>query len=508
MFADLNSIETFVERFQGSPHSHGQWHKDRAEPAETVMGPATAQDSTNHLAGGVGLGVVPVRPDGTCRFGAIDIDNNAIDLAKLAAEIARRRFPLVVCRSKSGGAHLYCFLAEPGLSAVKLREYLRRWAALLGFPSAEIFPKQNIVGNGRLGNWINLPYFACERSVRYAVGPDGRALTLSQFLAGIRFFDEASYAGDETPQAGADAMPPCLARIWLDGIQDGVRNQALFNFDVYFKNSDPDRWKEKLDEVNRQRTSPPLRDRELGTIRHSLAGTDYQHTCLQSPIREFCDRAVCVKLKFGVGFKAAKAAEYDAYTLSDLQKIETTPPSYIVKVNGRDLELSDDDLWETRRFKRAVGNALDLVIQPLTQPKWDMVVRKLIVTMTRIDAPPDASLSGQIIEILDDFLSYYEKSRSREDILRGLPVLEKPNGIEEIWFRSADFRRHLLARKPALQKFNIWSLLHQERDCVTRPVKILGKTLHVWIVPLAKANIQREEFGGAEEIGPKPEVPL
>ena len=134
-----------------------------------------------------------------------------------------------------------------------------------------------------------------------------------------------------------------------------------------------------------------------------------------------------------------------------------------------------------------------------------MVVRELVRTMGRIAAPPDASPSGQILDMLDDFLSYYEKARSREDLLRGLPVLETPNGIQEIGFRSQDFRRYLLARKPSLRDFKVLSLLHQARDCVTRPVKILGKNVRVWIIPLAKANIQREEFGGAQEAAPKPE---
>jgi hypothetical protein len=261
------------------------------------------------------------------------------------------------------------FIAEPGLPASKVREHLRRWAALLGFPSAEIFPKQNAVGNDNLGNWLNAPYFSAERTTRYAVGANGKALTLVEFLASIVFFDEKTYAGDETPPGGSDGLPPCLCRLSETGISEGSRNMGLFNFGVFYRKSDPNHWVEKLDGINREKVFPPVGGRELGSIRQSLRKKDYGYTCTQSPIREFCDRAACLKLQFGIGHRTVAEAEYDHYTVSDLQKVETTPPSYILKVNGRELELSDDDIIDARKFKRAVFTNLDLVIQPTTQAK-------------------------------------------------------------------------------------------------------------------------------------------
>ena len=47
----------------------------------------------------------------------------------------------MLCRSKSGGAHIYLFIDEP-VSASLLQRKLRQLAASIGFGQAEIFPKQ------------------------------------------------------------------------------------------------------------------------------------------------------------------------------------------------------------------------------------------------------------------------------------------------------------------------------------------------------------------------------
>ena len=46
-----------------------------------------------------------------------------------------------MCRSKSGGAHLFLFTEEP-VTAEDLRNKLTQLAAVLGYGNCEIFPKQ------------------------------------------------------------------------------------------------------------------------------------------------------------------------------------------------------------------------------------------------------------------------------------------------------------------------------------------------------------------------------
>ena len=66
------------------------------------------QDYQDHLDGkDPALGVIPINENNSCRWGCIDVDEYNLDHKKLAASIKSHKFPLVMFRSKSGGAHLF-----------------------------------------------------------------------------------------------------------------------------------------------------------------------------------------------------------------------------------------------------------------------------------------------------------------------------------------------------------------------------------------------------------------
>ena len=114
----------------------------------------------NHLSGRQSVGIVPIDEHNNCVWGAIDVDEYQIDLKDLAVKIAKQKLPLVVCRSKSGGAHIYIFLTEP-VAASMLQRKLRQVAAAIGYGQTEIFPKQTqlLLERGDRGSTLNMPYF-------------------------------------------------------------------------------------------------------------------------------------------------------------------------------------------------------------------------------------------------------------------------------------------------------------------------------------------------------------
>ncbi|TCA40292.1 hypothetical protein E0H72_21055 [Rhizobium leguminosarum bv. viciae] len=150
--------------------------------AKTVQAPATADMWRRHLAGTRPLGIVPVDGD-RCRWFAIDIDEYGIDHAEIVKRLKKAKLPLVVCRSKSGGAHVYGWLTVPA-PAADVRRKAREIAATIGYPSAEIFPKQDAVdrASGESGSWINMPYHLAENTNRHAVKENGLAMSLAEFL--------------------------------------------------------------------------------------------------------------------------------------------------------------------------------------------------------------------------------------------------------------------------------------------------------------------------------------
>lgn len=253
----------------------------------TVKHRAGSFEYMAHLGGESCLGLVPVNEKGECSWAADDVDGT-VDLAALAREVARRKMPLRVFRSKSGGAHLVLFLKDP-LPAAPVRATLRAYAKALGLPEAtEIFPKQDGLGDdpkkgdAYYGNAIRLPYFAGDRSTRYALGPDGRALSLAEFLAQVERVDAARL--DDVDLAPAPQPEPAPAKeatkviataegpviVGPNGrpvatIPKDYRNPTLFHYGLrLIKLGYPfDAVRAALEVMNRQLCDPPLDPKEL-----------------------------------------------------------------------------------------------------------------------------------------------------------------------------------------------------------------------------------------------------
>src|SRR3954469_10468329 len=136
--SELGLAEQFAAVFAGLTRAKGRYvvtsDPSKAVTGEKAKGKATTvsetvtlDDYAKHLSGEIGLGIVPVRDDGTCVFGAIDIDQyTGLDHAGIVTRALALKVPLSVCRSKSGGAHVYVFAAEPGVQAPVLIEYLKK----------------------------------------------------------------------------------------------------------------------------------------------------------------------------------------------------------------------------------------------------------------------------------------------------------------------------------------------------------------------------------------------
>lgn len=192
--------------------------KKRIPQYGQVAGPITLEEIESHLAGRRGVLAVPVDEQGKSYFGKIDLDDYALDLTLLAKKVERRRYPLMVERSKSGGAHLGFYPKKPWES-YRLREQLVDWASDLGFTKAEIFPKQDRLDPSRdTGAGINLPYFGGDNAENYALDSAGQRLALEQWLDAVENMPERLKAplGEANVQAAADY----LAQFWVEHRRD------------------------------------------------------------------------------------------------------------------------------------------------------------------------------------------------------------------------------------------------------------------------------------------------
>ena len=53
-----------------------------------------------------------LREKNDCKWGCIDVDEYNLDHKSLISNIRKLNLPLIVCRSKSGGAHVFLFAKE------------------------------------------------------------------------------------------------------------------------------------------------------------------------------------------------------------------------------------------------------------------------------------------------------------------------------------------------------------------------------------------------------------
>jgi len=198
--------DRFAALFQGRTDSWGAVH------GESIKKPVVQKSYFLHLVEKASLGIYPLLDDGTCRFGAIDIDKDDRELVlRLREEFwslgLKSEF---VERSRSKGYHIWVFFTE-AVKAEKVRHILSTVVDKVGEP-LEVFPKQEILREGEVGNYINLPYFGgLEKTLERRVIVDPltfKPVPLEEFLSKA----ERSLITMDVLEAILEELPPISER--------------------------------------------------------------------------------------------------------------------------------------------------------------------------------------------------------------------------------------------------------------------------------------------------------
>lgn len=430
--------QRFHALFGGLERAHGtyvniDWDRARSDgkykgDAVTKREPVTDQLWSQHLAGKTGIGIIPLRDDSMCVFGAIDIDVYAdLDLGRIASVIHRMGLPLVPCRSKSGGLHLYAFAKEP-VSAAEMQKRLQEIAARLGHGTAEIFPKQTRMGGDHdLGAWINTPYQNAAETNRYAVRPNGDAMTPEEFLSVADAAKQpAEWFAQSLPQAH-DSLPdgpPCLQHLMELGFPPGTWNVGTFNLGVYCRKAHADNWKGHLVQLN-AKNFPPDKwpESDLNDIVKSLSKKNYAYQCNGQLLTQHCDRNTCRKRKYGVGGSNALPA------LTSLSKLCTEPPVWFLEVEGHRLSLTTEELLNPLIFQIRCAER-EVIVPVVSRAAWTEHLRPAMASVNRIPVADngsdtdDGSAKGQFLELFERFCIGRAQGCQMEEILTGKPFTE------------------------------------------------------------------------------------
>ena len=150
-----NLTKTLAEElfsiFQGSDIAHGTFvskgtsiNGKKQGTAKVIREPTTVEMWQKHLNGEVGIGLIPIKSNNTCFWGAIDIDEYDIQHKKVCENLLKNKIPAVVGRTKSGGAHIWIFVST-AIPAEDMQRKMTELSASLGFSGSEIFPKQTTI---------------------------------------------------------------------------------------------------------------------------------------------------------------------------------------------------------------------------------------------------------------------------------------------------------------------------------------------------------------------------
>jgi hypothetical protein len=440
--------EKLFELFKGLDRAHGTYKIDDTDISEKVSGqamtlatPPTVDMWRQHLDGKRSLGIVPIMDDGNCNWACIDIDTYKGDVcAQIVQFLKKYKIPFIVCRSKSGGAHVYVFFKEPVPAPVIIRK-MNAIAKSMGHEGAEVFPKQLKLEPDQYGNWLNMPYFDSELTLRYAFDRDGQQLDLDQFISLIEHnrLTRKEFEAIEPPKLEfpfADG-PPCCAHFAMHGIDEGGRNNALMQMSIYAKNKYGDDWKEWTEKYNELHVNPPLNAREMSdTVFKSTDRRDYGYMCTHPPMVNVCNKRVCMQRQYGVGGAAEDQFEADVH-LEDLRKlvyelpngkVVDDAPKWELTIQGRVIRFPDTSfLQEQKKFATLCINKVNMFPPTLPAARWRMLVHDRLKNVQIVRIPFEQSEHSQTLEHLKDFLRHMAHAKNVAQLMDGLALND--NGV-------------------------------------------------------------------------------
>ena len=450
-------MRDFASLFRGREDAHGFYYGlggkktergKRTAKAESLREPVTPELWQRHLTGkGLRLGIIPVMSD--ARTGWLCLDLDFYDIgdyhAKLAAAIKKAGVPVVVTRTKSGGAHLWIFFETPILAewAMKIAAGLVERLALpeaLGVSAEEfsqhldIFPKNADPTDINL--WVNMPYYGKEC---HATGEDGlQDLSLDQFLA---YANERIVAAElldrkaKEPTATKSPLPPCLEWMMKNKVGEGHRDEALTHVAIVFKRAYSDDWQDKVYEFNDENMEPPMRRDEVRKIVRSVGAKDYEYMCDKIKAL-YCDKGECKKRKYGIG------REPQDIPIERIEKIDGETPTYIVMIDGKKVTVKPGALYEYRKFREAAFSVLDYFLPPLAQRDWEEIMSDRLKQM-EITEVLDVAMRDRVIKEFQIWTGQGIVTTSLDDAIAGLQAYY--NG-KQIIFRGDDLM-NLVERK-------------------------------------------------------------
>jgi hypothetical protein len=445
-------MRDFPTLFQGRADAHGYYGNitgaqptnrgKRASIARSVPEPVTPELFAAHRAGEDRLGIIPVMSDGNVNWFCIDIDYYELGKGfhkSLADAIRDAALPLVMTRTKSGGAHLWCFLEKPihareaHATAIAFKEKLNL-PHVIGDRKDEIdkhvdlFPKEFTPNSTKdIAVWVNLPYFgeACT-----ATGESGEEeLSFDEFLVyandHIVHPDDLSFKKKEKAKVKnkRSPMPPCIDKMVEDGVEEGQRDHCVTHFAIVHKRAYPDDWQERVLSFNSESVNPPLRSDEVRKIIKSVATKEYDYMC--KAVKAFyCDQTECKKREFGIGETVTDIG------ITNIEKIDGEKPIYRITIDDKKFTCDFKTLYAYHLFRQTAFASINRFLPAMKQGEWEDVLGDLLQSMEITEAAADTEMRDRVIK---HFQNWCAQSVTTDDLdnalATGIPYYDGKTSI-------------------------------------------------------------------------------
>ena len=359
-------IDRFIKIFEGLDRAYGQFKKNDSRISVKVEGkpwvehkPLQKQLWENHLMGiGVSLGVFPLTDEGTCKWGAIDIDVDGLDYEELLKKIREFKLPLIMFRSKSGRAHVYLFMKN-FTSAEEVRLVMKKFASKLGLADKldRIYPMQTELGEKDTGSWLNLPYFNHEEGSRYAYKDDFDAASIEEFFQMHEQYAQENldeYLVEEIKTTKKvkntnleSLLLPCqknCLKLNDNKVPSDIgRNDFLLHSLVWAKRAE--KYTKKIEEYkhldskgllkhfNKKYFKEPLPEDEMEKTIFKSEDKEYKYLCKRPKIKKYCDPSACVRHICGITQEQALELVEAKEALGQITQHCSDPPIFYESVD-------------------------------------------------------------------------------------------------------------------------------------------------------------------------------
>lgn len=448
MTPEIGLLNFFPRAYSVRAMGGGKDEKGKAKSSyNTIRQPLPDAFLFGHFAGKQAISVQPILDAGggnTCQWGMIDIDSYRDEtlIKRVRKAVTLFQLTCYVEESKSGGAHVYFLLDQPTVVA-PFQKALRKLSIWMGFPNAEIFPKQVSIPfeAGDLGSFVVLPGFG--------IGLDKAREQFSACTTTIKEFNKITDEGEF-----ADG-PACLSPLIKLGQANGFsnRNLTLYQLAVYFRYNSPAGWKERVQEYNSTVFDEPLPENEVNALIGQLEKNAKCHyRCSGEPFEAVCNKNNCQTRKFGV---AARESASSIISPEGITVLLTDPPIYfatlINPMTGVEhrVKLTSDQLINVNQFKKRCLETIQALPSLPKQVDWESVVNNLMQSAQHLPVPFEMTEEARVLDAIYRYCLTSVKSTKPEDLLRGRVWLEDSGTGLIAHFRQVDFTNYLAGHRVA-----------------------------------------------------------